>query len=144
MPAVKLQALKLYLNALNVTFLFSAEVRAHSTTIVVMWLQWPSLSVPAYRTDPEQVKDYLCWLQQRSRTASQTYFKHTVYGCASCLKQKDCLTIICIFLLLTVQKNCPLSLAGRRYGPCYIRRNCWSIGYHWTAVWLWAALYGGS
>lgn len=30
--------------------------------------------------DPEQVKDYLYELQQRSKTPSQTYFKHTVYG----------------------------------------------------------------
>ena len=76
--------------------------------------------------DPEQVKDYLYGLQQRSRTASQTYFKHTVYGLRFPLKTEGLLLhfIICIFLLLTVQKNCPLSLAGRRYGPCYIRRNC--------------------
>lgn len=30
--------------------------------------------------DPEQVKDYLYELQQRSQTPSQSYFKHTVYG----------------------------------------------------------------
>ena len=36
--------------------------------------------------DPEQVKDYLYGLQQRSRTASQTYFKHTVYGLRFLLK----------------------------------------------------------
>jgi integrase/recombinase XerD len=36
--------------------------------------------------DPEQVKDYLYTLQQRSKTPSQTYFKHTVYGLRFLLK----------------------------------------------------------
>lgn len=36
--------------------------------------------------DPEQVKDYLYELQQRSLTPSQTYFKHTVYGLRFLLK----------------------------------------------------------
>lgn len=36
--------------------------------------------------DPEQVKDYLYELQQRSNTPSQTYFKHTVYGLRFLLK----------------------------------------------------------
>ena len=36
--------------------------------------------------DPEQVKDYLFDLQQRSKTPSQTYFKHTVYGLRFLLK----------------------------------------------------------
>lgn len=36
--------------------------------------------------DPEQVKDYLFELQQRSHTPSQTYFKHTVYGLRFLLK----------------------------------------------------------
>ena len=35
---------------------------------------------------PEQVKDYLYQLQQRSHTVSQTYFKHTVYGLRFLLK----------------------------------------------------------
>ena len=35
---------------------------------------------------PEQVKDYLYELQQRSKTSSQTYFKHTVYGLRFLLK----------------------------------------------------------
>lgn len=36
--------------------------------------------------DPEQVKDYLYLLQQRSITPSQTYFKHTIYGLRFLLK----------------------------------------------------------
>ena len=38
------------------------------------------------KLDPEQVKDYLYALQQRSVTPSQTYFKHTVYGLRFLLK----------------------------------------------------------
>ena len=36
--------------------------------------------------EPEQVKDYLYELQQRSVTPSQTYFKHTVFGLRFLLK----------------------------------------------------------
>ena len=36
--------------------------------------------------DPEDIKDYLFELQQRSKTPSQTYFKHTVYGLRFLLK----------------------------------------------------------
>jgi integrase/recombinase XerD len=36
--------------------------------------------------DPEQVQDYLFLLQKRSKTPSQTYFKHTVYGLRFLLK----------------------------------------------------------
>jgi site-specific recombinase XerD len=35
---------------------------------------------------PDQVQDYLYELQQRSKTPSQTYFKHTVYGLRFLLK----------------------------------------------------------
>lgn len=38
--------------------------------------------------DPEQVKDYLYELQQRSKTPSQSYFKHTVYGLRFLLKSE--------------------------------------------------------
>lgn len=36
--------------------------------------------------DEDQIKDYLYTLQQRSKTPSQTYFKHTVYGLRFLLK----------------------------------------------------------
>ena len=36
--------------------------------------------------DEDQIKDYLYLLQQRSKTPSQTYFKHTVYGLRFLLK----------------------------------------------------------
>lgn len=38
--------------------------------------------------DPEQVHEYLYLLQQRSKTPSQTYFKHTVYGLRFLLKSE--------------------------------------------------------
>jgi integrase/recombinase XerD len=41
--------------------------------------------VPA-ELDPEQVDDYLFYLQKKSKTQSQTYFNHTVYGLRFLLK----------------------------------------------------------
>jgi len=39
--------------------------------------------------DPEQVHDYLFYLQKKSKTPSQTYFKHTVYGLRFLLKSES-------------------------------------------------------
>ena len=39
--------------------------------------------------DPESVKDYLYLLQQRSKTPSLTYFKHTIYGLRFLLKTEN-------------------------------------------------------
>jgi site-specific recombinase XerD len=39
--------------------------------------------------DPEQVQDYLFYLQKKSKTPSQTYFKHTVYGLRFLLKGEE-------------------------------------------------------
>jgi len=39
--------------------------------------------------DPEQAHDYLFFLQKKSKTPSQTYFKHTVYGLRFMLKSED-------------------------------------------------------
>lgn len=36
--------------------------------------------------DPEQIQDYLFYLQKKFKTPSQTYFKHTVYGLRFMLK----------------------------------------------------------
>ena len=38
--------------------------------------------------DPEQVQDYLFYLQKKSKTPSQTYFKHCVYGLRFLLKSE--------------------------------------------------------
>jgi integrase/recombinase XerD len=38
--------------------------------------------------DPEQIHDYLFYLQKKSKTPSQTYFKHTVYGLRFLLKSE--------------------------------------------------------
>ncbi len=38
--------------------------------------------------DPEQIHDYLFYLQKKSKTPSQTYFKHTIYGLRFLLKSE--------------------------------------------------------
>lgn len=38
--------------------------------------------------DPEQVQDYLFYLKKKSKTPSQTYFKHCVYGLRFLLKSE--------------------------------------------------------
>ena len=38
--------------------------------------------------DPEQVQDYLYFVQKKSKTPSQSYFKHTVYGLRFLLKSE--------------------------------------------------------
>ena len=38
--------------------------------------------------DQEQMHDYLFYLQKKSKTPSQTYFKHTVYGLRFLLKSE--------------------------------------------------------
>lgn len=39
--------------------------------------------------DPEQVHDYLFYLKKKSKTPSETYFKHTVYGLRFLLKSEE-------------------------------------------------------
>ena len=46
--------------------------------------------VPPLELDSEQVQNYLYRLQQRSKTPSQTYFKHTVFGLRFLLKSEGC------------------------------------------------------
>ena len=55
----------------------------YSRHVAVMALHFKILPT---ELDPEQVKDYLFELQQRSKTPSQSYFKHTVYGLRFLLK----------------------------------------------------------
>ena len=38
--------------------------------------------------DPEQIHDYLFYLQKKSKSPSQSYFKHTVYGIRFLLKSE--------------------------------------------------------
>jgi site-specific recombinase XerD len=52
--------------------------------------------------DPEQVHDYLFHLQKKSKTPSQTYFKHTVYGLRFLLKGEG---LPCEYLRLPEIKN---------------------------------------
>ncbi|MFC4414423.1 hypothetical protein [Kaistella carnis] len=39
--------------------------------------------------DPEQIHDYLFYLQKKSKSPSQSYFKHTVYGLRFLLKTES-------------------------------------------------------
>ena len=55
----------------------------YSRHVAVMALHFKILPT---ELDQEQVKDYLFELQQRSKTPSQSYFKHTVYGLRFLLK----------------------------------------------------------
>ena len=55
----------------------------YSRHVAVMALHFKILPT---ELDSEQVKDYLFELQQRSKTPSQSYFKHTVYGLRFLLK----------------------------------------------------------
>ena len=57
----------------------------YSRHVAAIALRFQSLPT---ELDPEQVKDYLFELQQRSQTPSQTYFKHTVYGLRFLLKSE--------------------------------------------------------
>ncbi|ADQ16684.1 transposase [Leadbetterella byssophila DSM 17132] len=49
----------------------------YSRRVAALALHFESLPTDLH---PEQVKDYLFELQQRSHSSSQSYFKHTVYG----------------------------------------------------------------
>ncbi len=87
MPAVKLVDLLNYYSALkrNISILGRAPrtFDNYSRHVAAMALHFQCLPT---ELDPEQVKDYLYLLQQRSNTPSQTYFKHTVYGLRFLLK----------------------------------------------------------
>lgn len=56
---------------------------SYSRHVAAMALHFQCLPT---QLNPEQVKDYLYLLQQRSSTPSQTYFKHTVYSLRFLLK----------------------------------------------------------
>jgi len=58
----------------------------YSRHVAAMALHFGSLPT---QLDPEQVKDYLFELQQRSNSPSQSYFKHTVYGLRFLLKTEN-------------------------------------------------------
>lgn len=55
--------------------------------------------------DPEQVQDYLYLLQSRSKTPSQTYFKHTVYGLRFLLKARGSIIPSCTCQVSNTRKN---------------------------------------
>lgn len=69
----------------NVSLLGRSEstFKNYSRHIAAMALHFQCLPT---ELDPEQVKDYLYGLQKQSKTPSQSYFKHTVYGLRFLLK----------------------------------------------------------
>ncbi len=58
----------------------------YSRHVAAMALHFGALPTELH---PEQVKDYLFELQQRSHSPSQSYFKHTVYGLRFLLKTEN-------------------------------------------------------
>ena len=58
----------------------------YSRHVAAMALHFGALPTELH---PEQVKDYLFELQQRSNSPSQSYFKHTVYGLRFLLKTEN-------------------------------------------------------
>jgi len=61
--------------------------------------------------DPEQVKDYLFELQQRSKTPSQSYFKHSVYGLRFLLKTEGLPYDFLHLPSIPIQKKLPVILS---------------------------------
>ncbi|MEZ5047837.1 MAG: hypothetical protein R2831_12695 [Chitinophagaceae bacterium] len=67
--------------------------------------------------DEEQVREYLFQLQQRSKTPSQTYFKHTVYGLRFLLKAEG---LPYSFLRRHKKdKKLPVVLSKEGFGKCF-------------------------
>ena len=85
-PAVRWQVLVNCCNAFSATSVFLVARNALLTTTAGMLLHTLRFRCLPAELHPEQVKDYLYPLQQRSNTPSQTYFKHTVYGLRFLLK----------------------------------------------------------
>jgi site-specific recombinase XerD len=63
----------------------TSTFKNYSRHIAAMALHFQCLPT---ELDPEQVQDYLYGLQQQSKTPSQSYFKHTVYGLRFLLKSE--------------------------------------------------------
>jgi site-specific recombinase XerD len=63
-------------------------VRVLVETTVSMLPLWLHFGKVPTELDVEQVQEYLFLLQKRSKTPSQTYFKHCVYGLRFLLKSE--------------------------------------------------------
>ena len=87
MPRAKLTVLPNFCNASKGIFPSWAEAGVpsenYSRHVAALALHFGK--VPT-ELDPEDIKDYLFELQKRSKTPSQSYFKHTVYGLRFLLK----------------------------------------------------------
>jgi len=71
----------------SISVLGRSEVtfKSYSRNIAAMALHFGKIPT---ELDVEQVQEYLFMLQKRSKTPSQTYFKHTVYGLRFMLKSE--------------------------------------------------------
>jgi hypothetical protein len=95
--------------------------------------------------DAEQVKDYLYELQQRSKTPSQTYFKHTVYGLRFLLKTEG---------LAYDHLHLPSIKRDKKLPVILSREEIWRMlqtatllkhkNSDWFTIWLRLTLYGST
>ena len=87
MPRAKLTVLPNFCNASKEIFPSWAEAGVpsenYSRHVAALALHFGKAPT---ELDPEDIKDYLFELQKRSKTPSQSYFKHTVYGLRFLLK----------------------------------------------------------
>ena len=73
--------------------------------------------------DPEQVHDYLFYLQKKSKTPSQTYFKHCVYGLRFLLKSEGLPYEFLRLPSIKHEKNYPLFSVKKKFGQCFKMQN---------------------
>jgi hypothetical protein len=92
--------------------------------------------------DEEQIKDYLYELQQRSKTPSQTYFKHTVYGLRFMLKGEGLPYSLFIFLPSKEIKSTHRTEQSRSVAYAENRGAAQTQNTHWAVVLLRTQVYG--
>ena len=68
--------------------------------------------------DQEQVQEYLFMLQKRSKTPSQTYFKHCVYGLRFLLKSEGLPYEYLHLPSIKHEKNYQQCSVKRKFGGC--------------------------
>jgi hypothetical protein len=93
--------------------------------------------------DEEQIKDYLYELQQRSKTPSQTYFKHTVYGLRFMLKGEGLPYSHLHLPSIKRDKKLPTVLSKKK-SVAYAENGCaaQTQNTHWPVVWMRTQVHG--
>ena len=66
--------------------------------------------------DSDQIHDYLFYLQKKSKSPSQSYFKHTVYGLRFLLKSEGLSYDFLSLPEIKKEKKLPVVLSNRRFG----------------------------